>query len=130
MIRPDVDTGIVIVRQLGQAEDADDTNDGASVVDLQDFPGYRVMLVCGTDAWTDGAFTFSMRQSAAADMSNDAALAPISGSLAAVGAANTTRKACFRPTARYLRARCVAASTDAGAYIRALIVLVPPYGSV
>lgn len=127
-IRADVDGGIVVVRALGPVvEDNDDTNTSATI-DLHDYPGYRVMLVAGLGARTDGSFTFSMEESS--DDSSYTALAPWSGSLAAVAAANTVREAAFQPTKRYLQVKSVAASTTDGAVHFAFVLLVPPFGSI
>lgn len=128
MTRRDVDAPIVVVRALGPVlEDNDDTN-VSSTIDLHDYPGYRVMLIAGLGSWTDGSFTFSVEQSA--DDSTYVALAPSSGSVAAVAAANTVREAAYTPSKRYLQVKSVAASTTDGALHFALVLLIPPFGSV
>jgi hypothetical protein len=127
-VRADVDTGIVVVRALGPGlEDNDDTNTSATV-DLHDYPGWRVFLIAGLGSRTDGSFTFSVEQSS--DDSSYAALAPSSGSVAAVAAADTVREACYQPTKRYLQVKSVAASTTDGAVHFALLLLVPPFGAI
>jgi hypothetical protein len=126
--RRDIDGPIVVVRALGPVlEDADDTNTSATI-DLHDYPGYRIMLVAGVGTWTDGTFTFSVEQSD--DDSSYAALAPSSGSVAAVDEADTVREAAYTPTKRYLQVKSVAASTDAGAIHFAFLLLIPPFGAV
>lgn len=127
-IRPDVDGGIVVLAALVPAvEDNDDTN-VSTTIDLHDYPGYRVMLIAGLGARTDGTFTFSVEQSS--DDSSYTALSPASGSVAAVSAANTFREACYSPTKRYLQVKSVASSTTSGALQYAFVLLVPPYGNV
>lgn len=127
-IRADVDAGILVVRALGPVvEDNDDTNTSATI-DLHDYPGYRVFLIAGLGSRTDGSFTFSMQQSS--DDSSYSALAPSSGSVAVVAAANTVRTAAYSPTKRYLQAKSVAASTDSGANHFAFVLLVPPFGAI
>lgn len=128
MTRRDVDGGIVVVRALGPVlEDNDDTN-RSSTIDLHDYPGYRVMLIAGLGSRTDGSFTFSVEQSD--DDSTYTALAPSSGSVAAVAAADTVREAAYTPTKRYLQVKSVAASTTDGALHFAFVLLVPPYGNL
>ena len=127
-IRSDVDASIVLIRAIGPVlEDNDDTNTSATV-DLHDYPGYRVMLIAGLGTRTDGSFTFSVEQSS--DDSSYTALAPTSGSVAAVAAANTIREAGYQPSKRYLQVKSVAASTTDGAVHFALLLLVPPFGSI
>lgn len=128
MTRRDVDGPIVVVRALGPVlEDNDDTN-VSSTIDLHDYPGYRVMLIAGLGSRTDGSFTFSVEQSD--DDSTYAALAPSSGSVAAVAAADTVREAAYTPTKRYLQVKSVAASTTDGAVHFAFVLLIPPFGAV
>jgi hypothetical protein len=127
-IRTDVDAGIVVVAALIPAvEDNDDTN-VSTTIDLHDYPGYRVMLIAGTGARTDGTFTFSVEQSS--DDSTYAALTASSGSVAAVSAANTVREAGYQPTKRYLQVKSVASATTSGALQYAFVLLVPPFGSI
>lgn len=125
-VRADLDADVVISRQIGpMLEDNDDTNAGTAI-DLTAYPGYKVMAICSTGARTDGTFTFSLLGSSddgAADAY--AAITPISGSMAAISAANTTREASFVPTERYIKLSCVASATTSGADIAGYLVLVP-----
>lgn len=122
--RLDVDGGIAVTRALGPVSIATDTDTDSATVDLNAFPGYRVFLVAGTAARTDGTFTFSLRQSA--DDSSYAAVTPYSGAVTAISTANVTREACYAPTSRYLKVRCTSASTTSGALIAAYLLLIPP----
>lgn len=127
MTRRDIDAAVSVTRALGPVSIATDTDTDSSTIDLHDYPGYRVLLVASVGTRTDGTFTFSVRQSS--DDSSYTALTAFSGSVAAVSAADTTRKAAYSPTARYLQVRCTSASTTSGALVSAYLLLVPPYGN-
>lgn len=125
-VRADLDTDVIVSKQIGpMLEDNDDTNAGTAI-DLTAYPGYKVMAICSTGARTDGTFTFSLLQSSDdGAVDTYAAVTAISGSMAAISAANTTREASFIPTERYIKLSCVASATTSGADISGYLLLVP-----
>lgn len=122
----DLDNTITVTGAINPALQATNATVNGSSVDLW-APGYRdprVLLVAGLGTRTDGSFTFSVEQSD--DDSAYSALTPYSGSLAAVAATNTQRRASYQPTKRYVRAKSVSSGVTSGAVHYALMLLVPP----
>lgn len=122
----DLDNTVTVGGAINAALQAANATVNGATVDLW-AAGYRdprVLLVAGLGTRTDGSFTFSLEQSD--DDSTYSALSPYSGTLTAVAAANTIRRASYQPTKRYVRAKSVSTGVTAGAVHYALVVLVPP----
>jgi hypothetical protein len=132
MIRLNVNDELVVVSSVAaQTIAADSTTVNGASVDMRDYPGYRVMAACSVGTYTDGAYTFSVQDSA--DDSSFAALTPADGSHAAIGAANTDEAVGYVPVSGrpYLRVSVVSdANVTTGAQLAGYLVLVPPYGSI
>lgn len=124
--RLDVDASVVATKALGPVSIATDTDTLSSAIDLNAYPGYRVLLVASTGTRTDGTFVWSVVQSS--DNSSYTALTPYAGSVAAVSAADTTRMASYAPTKRYIKVNLNSASTTSGALVSAYVLLIPRGG--
>lgn len=120
-----LDAGVTATRAIGpMLEDNDDTNTSATI-DLLTAPhGARVLLLATVGTRTDGTFTFTLEQS---DNDSDyTTVSPVTGSMAAISAANTQRTAGYQPSARYVRVKCVASATTDGALISATVLTIDP----
>lgn len=124
-IRSDVDAQFNIVKALGPVSIATDTNTESSAIDLSAYPGWKVLLVVSSGTRTDGSYTASIRQSDTSGGSY-AELAPRSGALTAIGAADTTRKASYVPTKPFIKVRIASTSTTSGALLTAFVFVIPP----
>lgn len=126
-IRRDIDDRFTVNSSVAaQAISSNTTVNGAST-DLGALaPGSKILAVCSVGTRTDGTYTFVVQDSA--DNSSFATLAPDTGSLAAVSAADTDRKASYTPVAGrpYIRVSVTSASVTTGAAVAGYLVIVPP----
>lgn len=125
LVRQDIDGIGSITKALGPVSIATNTNTLSASISLSAYPGWRVMLIGASGTRTDGTYTFSVQQSATSGGSY-AAVTPLSGSVAAVSAADTTVTASFAPTLPFIKVNILSASTTTGALLTAFIVLLPP----
>lgn len=129
-IRPDVNTGCVVVASVKPQSTATAAVNGSSV-DMRNYPGHRVLAVGSVGNWTDGSLLFAVEDSA--DNSSFAALAPVSGAFSAIAADDTTQTVAVVPVPGRPYLRIV--TSEATAIGTALpfsghFVLIPPFGAI
>lgn len=125
MIRSDLDAIGSVTRALGPVSIASSTDTLSSAIDMTGKPGWRVLLVGSVGTRTDGTFTFSL-QSATTSGGSYTAETPVSGSLAAISAANTMKTASFAPTKPFLKVNVNSTTVTSGGLVDAYVILLPP----
>lgn len=124
-VRSDIDARVSVTKAIGPVSIATDTTTSSSAIDLSAYPGWHVLLIGSSGTRTDGSYTFSVTESDTSGGSYSA-LAPFSGSVSAVAAANTTRTASYRPTKPFIKVNIASTGTTSGALLSAYVVVVPP----
>jgi hypothetical protein len=125
LVKADVDTRFAITKVIGPVVIADDGDTLSSAVDLTAYPGWKVLLIAAIGTRVDGTFTASVTE-AATSGGEYSALTPVSGSVAAINASNTVRKATYLPSKPFIKVNIAAATTTDGAPVTAFVMLVPP----
>lgn len=124
--RTNVDARVIVNSSVGpQAIASNTTVNGASIDMTGQVHGSRVMAICSVGSRTDGTYTFIVQDSA--DNSSFATLAVFSGSLAAISAADTDRKAAFEVlSARpFIRVSVTSSAVTTGGVVAGYLVIIP-----
>jgi hypothetical protein len=124
-VRMDIDARFSVTKALGPVNITSNTNTDSAAIDISAFPGWKVMVIVSTGTRTDGTYTPSVLQSATSGGSYSA-ITPVNGDVSGIGAADTTRKASYRPTQNFLKVRVASTSVTTGGLVTAFILLVPP----
>lgn len=125
LVRSDLDAQFAITKGIGPVSIATNTTTLSAAIDMANYPGWKVLLIAATGTRTDGTYAPSLTES---DTSGGAYtnVPAVSGSVANISAADTSRHSSYQPTKRFVKAQIVSTSVTTGALLTAYVILVPP----